>query len=150
MGQQIPRRDILKTASAAAGALAYAVSAERETGAQTPAPGQVTIGSVAYTPVPDYPIRPTRHADVRLTDAFWQPKVATNATVTIPFEVQKLTENGRTLSGNVLEAAILSLAAHPDPTLQAQVDASVQALSSRPERGNGGFEVAVAFYQATG
>ncbi|MFI5179055.1 MAG: beta-L-arabinofuranosidase domain-containing protein, partial [Vicinamibacterales bacterium] len=32
----------------------------------------------------------------------------------------------------------------------AQVDASVQALSSRPERGNGGFEVAVAFYQATG
>ena len=150
MGQPIPRRDFLKTASAAAGAIAYAVTADRGANAgQAPAPGQVTIGSATYTPG-DYPIRAKRHSDVRLTDAFWQPKVATNATVTIPFEVQKLTEGGRTLSGNVLEAAILSVAAHPDPALQAQVDAAVQALASRPDRGNGGFEVAAALFMTTG
>ena len=87
---------------------------------------------------------------VALTDTFWQPKVATNATVTIPFEVQKLTESGRTLSGNVLEAAILSLEAHPDPALQAQVDAAVQAMLARSGGGNNGFEVAAAYFLATG
>jgi DUF1680 family protein len=53
-------------------------------------------------------------------------------------------------NGNVLEAAILSLATHPDPHLQAQVDARIAALKQSPSRGNAGFEGAVTYYQVTG
>lgn len=151
MADPIARREFLKTASAAAGALACAARlpvAHAE--AQSASAGSVQIGSRAYTPVADYSIRAKRYAEVALRDAFWQPKVATNATVTIPFEVQKLTENGRALSGNVLEAAIYSLETHPDAALQKIVDSSVGSLAARPERGNGGFEVAAAWFQATG
>lgn len=151
MGRPIARRDFLKTASAAAGAFAYAAGHPlNEADAQTLAPADTRLSGTPYTPIPDYPIRPVRHSAVRLTDRFWQPKVGTNATVTIPFEVQKLTENGRTLGGNVLEAAILSLEAHPDPALQAQVDAAVQAQLARSGGGNSGFEVAAAYCLATG
>ena len=47
------------------------------------------IPSAAYTPA-DYPIRPQPYFAVALTDRFWRPKVATNARVTIPFEIEKL------------------------------------------------------------
>jgi DUF1680 family protein len=112
----------------------------------------VTISSTPYTPVPDYPIRPKRHAEVALRDTFWKPKVTTNAQVTIPFEFQKLNAGGgsRGLNGGVLEAAILSLQTHPDPAVQAQVDSRVAALKKAGYRGNSGFEVAVAYYNATG
>src|SRR5580765_2998145 len=149
MGRPVARREFLNTASAAAGAFAYAAG-HPLTEAQAPRPADTRLSGTPYTPIPDYPIRPVRHSAVTLTDTFWQPKVATNATVTIPFEVQKLTENGRTLSGNVLEAAILSLEARPDPALQAQVDAAVQAMLARPGGGNNGFEVAAAWFLATG
>ncbi len=84
---------------------------------------QVTISDSAYTPIPDYPIQPKRYSEVKMNDAFWKPKITTNAEVTIPFEVQKLSESGsrRGFSGGVLEAAILSLQTHPDAKLQAQV-----------------------------
>ena len=87
-----------------------------------------------------------------LKDAFWRPKVDLDARVTIPFEVQKLNPEGARMgfNNNVLEAAILSLETHPDPQLQAQVDARIQALKRSPYRGNTGFEVAVTWYQATG
>lgn len=56
-------------------------------------------------------------------DTFWKPKVAIDAEVTIPFEMQKAAEMERGFSRNVLEAAILSLKTHPNPGLQAQVEA---------------------------
>ena len=147
--RKLARREFLKTASAAAGAFAY-TAGHPLAEAQVPRPADTRLSGTPYTPIPDYPIRPVRHSGVTLTDTFWQPKVATNATVTIPFEVQKLTESGRTLSGNVLEAAILSLEAHPDPALQAQVDAAVQAMLARTGGGNNGFEVAATYFLATG
>jgi len=70
--------------------------------------------------------------------------------VTIPFEVQKSFETGRGPGGNILEAAILSLAIHPDPELQAQVDARVRQLKDARESGNRGFEVAATYYTVTG
>src|SRR5262249_1698587 len=108
------------------------------------------IGGDAYTSVRDYPIRPQPFFDVTLTDAFWQPKIAANATVTIPFEVAKFDEQERDFSHNVLEAAILSLKTHPDPALQARVDARIRQLREAPGRGNSMFEVAAAYYAATG
>jgi DUF1680 family protein len=134
------RRDFLKTASIVSGVLASAgVLAERDVAAGSAAGG-------------DYPIRPQAFADVMLNDTFWKPKVATNATVTIPLEVRKATERGR-LTGNVLEAAMQSLRTHPDAALQAQVDEAVRAIAARPPRGplsNDGFEVAATYFNTTG
>jgi len=146
MDSKVPRRDFLKTAQAAAGLLAYAAS-----DAQAQA-SDVTISASKYTPVPDYPIQPKRYSEVTMKDAFWKPKITTNAEVTIPFEIRKLTESGsrRGFGGGVLEAAILSLQTHPDPKLQAQVDASIQAMKQPSGRGNSGFEIAAAYYNATG
>jgi DUF1680 family protein len=95
-----------------------------------------------------YPIRATPFTAVRLTDDFWRPKVALNARVTIPQLAAR--DGGRGLEGNVLEAAIRSLQTHSDPELQRQVDARIAQLAARTPRGNSGFEVAVAYFQATG
>ena len=142
------RRDFLKAVPAAAGMTATALTAQaqsRPTSKSSPSP---TIGSAKYTPVQDYPIQPKRHWDVALSDRFWKPRIATNADVTIPFQIGKPT--GRGLTGNTLEAAMLSLKTHPDPKLQAQVDAAVQQLLQKPRAGNGGFEVAATRFQTTG
>ncbi len=90
MGSALDRRRFLKTASAAAGALAFAAARPGvEAEAQARRSADVQIGAEPYTPR-DYPIAAKRHVEVTLRDDFWQPKVARNATVTIPFEVQKL------------------------------------------------------------
>src|SRR5262245_29597077 len=118
MDRPLDRRDFLKAAPATATAIAAAIQ-------HPPLPEQQKsvypeIGAQPYTPS-DYPIRAKRHAEVRVSDRFWKPKIDTNATVTIPFEAQRFGESGRGLSGNVFEAAIYSLETHPDPKLQAQV-----------------------------
>src|SRR6185503_16021031 len=92
--------------------------------------------------------------EVSVTDAFWKPKIATNAEVTIPFEAQRKGAAGDGLSGNVLEAAIYSLQTHPDSALEALVRARIAAIArgenARRAMSNDGFEVAVAWYESTG
>ena len=144
----IPRRAFLKTVPAAASGLALTHRPRGADAIQHAAP--IRIASVPYQAARDYPIRPTRHSDVTLTDRFWKPRIALNAEVTIPMQVRTMAERNRELGGNVLEAAILSLETHPDPRLQAQVDARVQALKGTPARGNGMFEVAATYFAATG
>jgi len=150
---RVARRDFLKTVPAAAG-VNLAGGAVIDAAAQTkaPRPADVRLSGTAYQPVPDYPIRPKPYFEVKLTDAFWKPKVATNAEVTIPFEMQKAGETGRGLSRNVLEAAMLSLKTHPDPQLQAQVEARVRQLTEAQTGGNSnsGFEAAATYYHTTG
>jgi uncharacterized protein len=148
---RIDRRDFLKTTPAAAGILALGVrAAEQAPQAQSTYP---TIGAQTYKPITDYPIRAKRFSEVTLTDDFWAPKVKINAEVTIPFEAERI-ETGERLSGNVLEAAIYSLQTHPNPALQARVAERVEALRrllEEPRRlSNTGFEIAVAWYNATG
>ena len=154
MDNKVRRRDFLKTAQAAS-LLAYAAedSAANAAASKTKAAGsEVTLSGTKYTPVPDYPIQPKRYSEVKIGDAFWKPKITTNADVTIPFEVQKLTESGsrKRFGGGVLEAAILSLQTHPDAKLQAQVDASIALMKQAPGRGNHDFEIAAAYFNATG
>ena len=154
----VPRREFLKSASIAAGAAALAATV-RDAEAQTRPPAKaVRISSEPYTPVLDYPNRGVRYSDVTLTDLFWKPKVDLNAAVTIPQEVRKRTggastspgQAGRGFSGNVLEAAMLSLKTHPDSTLKALVDQRVAQLRQAPGTGNGGFEVAATWFHTTG
>ncbi len=149
---RIARRDFLKYASAAGAVARVAAttgdpSREGETQIAT---ADVRISAADYSPVPDYPIRPQRHSSVRMTDQFWKPRIVTNAEVTIPFEMQKLAEMERGFSVNVLEAAILSLAMHPDARLQAEVDAQVLRLQQSPRTGNSSFEVAATHFATTG
>jgi DUF1680 family protein len=153
--RDIGRRDFLKAAPAAAGALAFAAGADDLAGQSVPSAtaGQTNgarIGDAAYTAVPDYPRRAIPYFDVTVTDRFWKRKIDTNAGVSIPLEVRKLTETPRGLTGNVLEAAILSLRTHPNPQLQAAVDERIGELRRERWSGNSGFEVAAAYYLTTG
>ena len=146
------RRDFLRTAQAA-GVLAYAAQASTAADDSKPANKSAeTALSGSYTPVRDYPIQPKRYSEVKLKDTFWRPKVATNAEVTIPFEVQKLTESGtkKRFDGGVLEAAILSLQTHPNPQLGAQVETSIELLKQDTRRTNREFEIAATYYNTTG
>jgi DUF1680 family protein len=143
---RLARREFLKAAPAVAGAAAGALNASARGTAQTPG-RRPAIGAAKYAPVTDYPIQPKRHWEVTLTDRFWRPRVATNAAVTIPFQIAKSAAGPR---GNLLEAAMLSLKTHPDAKLQAQVDAAVRQLRDKPRPGNGGFEVAAARFCTTG
>jgi uncharacterized protein len=146
MAEPLDRRDFLKVASVAAGALVSSVETLAQAGKAAPAP---RISAQPYSPIADYPIQAKRFSEVTMLDSFWAPKIRTNAEVTIPFEVEKLSERG--LRGNVLEAAIYSLQTHPNDRLQAQVESRVAALKqAAQDRGNGGFEVAVAYFNATG
>jgi DUF1680 family protein len=154
--RKIARRDFLKAAPMTAGALASVASVPvhprdedvpRRDAAAAAAPASADAVS---TPLADYPIRPQPYFDVTLVDGFWKSKVDTNAGVTIPLEVRKLTETPRGLTGNVLEAAILSLRTHPDPRLQAIVHARIAELRREAWSGNSGFEVAATYYTVSG
>src|SRR5439155_3796473 len=135
---KIARRDFLKAASAAVSCAATATGAPPADAAQAKSTAKLDpkISGTPYTPALDYPIRPTRHSEVTVADSFWKPKIITNAEVTIPFEVQKLSETPRGFAGNVLEAAILSLQTRPDPQLQAQVDTRIQQMKAARGGGN--------------
>jgi DUF1680 family protein len=151
MDHDIARRDFLKAAPAAAGLIA--LSGDWPAIAPPPQQGYPDIGAQPYTPA-DYPIRAKRFAEVTLTDAFWKPKITTNAEVTIPFEASRGGVPGSGLSGNVLEAAIYSLETHPDAALRAHVEERIHTLAKTTEErqrlGNEFFEAAVAWYNATG
>lgn len=152
MNSSLPRRDFLKIVPAAAGLLSQSV---RHQSATAPAKRpDLTLSGARYTPRADYPIQPVRFSGVTMRDAFWKPKIDTNASVTIPFELRKFAETGRPINHNVLEAAIDSLQTHPDAALQARVDARIAELresaDANPSSGNGLFEVAAAHYFATG
>ena len=145
---KVARREFLKSTSAAAGAAALSrvLGVSAEAAQQS---SDVRITDARYRPGADYPIQPQRYSDVRLTDTFWKPKVDINASVTIPLEVRKY-EGQRDFGGNILEAAILSLKTHPNPTLQAQVDAQIRSTAQSGGRGNNRFEVAATLFNVTG
>lgn len=151
MDKRIPRREFLLAAPAAAGMLTAAaqVSSPGKSLPQRPA-----LRGTAYTPKGDYPRQPKGISEVTVRDDFWKPKILTNATVTIPFEIQKFIQAGRPISDNVLEAAIYSLEAFPDARLKAQVDSRIQeiktAQQAKPANSNAFFELAAASYAAMG
>jgi hypothetical protein len=151
MARDVDRREFLKTARNVAGVAAAAAAWPRmvDEGVAAQTPADTKIGGRSFSPA-DYPIQAKPFADVHVTDSFWKPKIDTNATVTIPVEVKKLTEGGRALTGNVLEAAMMSVKTHPDPALQAVVDTSVKTMASRTARGNNDFEAAATYFFTTG
>ncbi|MGE5360512.1 MAG: glycoside hydrolase family 127 protein [Bacteroidales bacterium] len=108
-------------------------------------------------PAPPDTIQPVRLTEVTFDDAFWMPRLETNRTVTIPFAMKQNQETGRiknfelaahvaegafcTRYGfddsdvyKVLEGASYSLAAHPDPQLDAAVDQVIAKIAAAQEK----------------
>jgi DUF1680 family protein len=106
--------------------------------------------------VTDYPITPTPFTAVTIRDAFWLPRLETNRLVTIPDVLRKCEEFGRVdnfrkaarrLPGayrgtmpfedtdvyKALEGAASSLAQHPDPGLEARLDALIDDIAAAQE-----------------
>lgn len=122
--------------------------------------GQVGVGQVGvglsvtqYTPS-DFPIQPKLFTEVTLKDNLWEPRMKTNAEVSIPQVFQYQTGLGASLTRGTLEAAIKSLQTYPDPELQAKVDSYIQGLKVAQEAkistSYGLFEPIVAYYNWTG
>ncbi|HYF68293.1 MAG TPA: glycoside hydrolase family 127 protein [Ohtaekwangia sp.] len=106
----------------------------------------------------DYPIRPVLFTAVKLTDAFWSPRIKTNHEVTIPFTLGKCESTGRiknfeiaaglkegvfqteftfddTDVYKIIEGASYSLQIFKDAALEAQVDSLIAliALAQEPD-----------------
>ena len=107
--------------------------------------------AVALEP-PLLKLRPLPFKDVTIQDSFWAPRRETNRVASIPFSLQKLEEAGnledmrlaarRATNGfrgpvfmdsdlyKALEAASYSLATHPDPALEKQLDDIIGLLAA--------------------
>ena len=62
----------------------------------------ITLGATGFLfctavaqPATDYPIQPVSFTQVHLTDNFWRPRLETNASVTIPYILDKCRTQGR-------------------------------------------------------
>jgi hypothetical protein len=111
--------------------------------------------SSAAGPRSDTPFRPVPFTAVRWTDAFWAPRLETNRTVTLPFDIAKCRETGRIdnfakaarlMPGpfrgirfddsdvyKIIEGASYSLALHPDPSLEATLDSLAALIAAAQE-----------------
>ena len=100
---------------------------------------------------PQAALRPVPVSAVRLEDTFWSPRLERNRTVTLPTQLHQCEETGRIdnfrrAAGKKqiefqgiffndsdvykwAEAAAWSLAAHPDPKLEAALDAVIQEIA---------------------
>jgi len=103
----------------------------------------------------DYPFEPVAFTSVRVTDAFWLPRIETNRTITIPYIMKMNEETGRVdnfrkaaglLKGphtgkryndsdifKIMEAASYSLMVHPDPALEKALDDLIAVIGKAQE-----------------
>jgi DUF1680 family protein len=103
----------------------------------------------------DYPVRPVAFTDVKITDAFWAPRLETNRTVSVPSALKMNEETGRVdnfrkaarlMTGpykgkryndsdvyKAMEGAAYTLMLHPDPALRKQLDDLVAIIGQAQE-----------------
>ena len=55
----------------------------------------ILLSVIAHAQRSDYPIQGVAFTQVKLTDAFWLPRLKTNATVTIPASFARCESTGR-------------------------------------------------------
>src|SRR6476646_1798213 len=113
--------------------------------------GALLVGSFDAQAPGDYPITPVPLAQVKVTGGFWQSKLETNRTVTIPHILDQNEKTGRVdnlrkgagkMAGDyqgrrfndtdvykIVEAASFSLVSHPDPALVKQLDALIALIA---------------------
>jgi len=104
----------------------------------------------------DYPIQPVPFTEVKMTDSFWQSRMETNRSVTIPHAFKKSEETGRidnfAIAGGlmegeqsgiypfddtdvykVLEGASYALMIRKDPDLEAYMDSVIALIAAAQE-----------------
>jgi len=103
----------------------------------------------------DYPVRPVSFTDVKITDAFWAPRLETNRTVSVPYALRMNEETGRVdnfrkaarlMTGpykgkryndsdiyKAMEGAAYTLMLHPDPDLRRRLDDLVTIIGRAQE-----------------
>jgi len=103
----------------------------------------------------DYPIRPVPFTAVRLTDAFWAPRLETNRTISVPYALRMNEETGRVdnfrkaarlMAGphkgrrfndsdvyKAMEAAAYTLRLHPDAGLEKTLDDLIALIAKAQE-----------------
>jgi hypothetical protein len=119
-----------------------------------------TLAAAAWAALPaapkkDYPLRPVPFTAVRVADAFWAPRMETNRVQTVWYDFRKCEETGRIdnfakaaglMKGpfrgipfddsdvyKVIEGAAYTLAVHPDPKLDAYLDALIAKIAAAQE-----------------
>ena len=113
------------------------------------------------TPARDYPVQPVPFTAVKLTDAFWAPRIEINRTATVPVAFQQCERTNRVdlfvraaqvLRGEepanrnppgypfddtdvykVIEGAAYTLSVHPDSKLDAYVDGLIDKIATAQE-----------------
>ncbi len=115
----------------------------------------LTIFATAFAQTTDYPYQGIPFNQVKLTDAFWTPRVETNRTATIPVSFQKCEEtcrvknfqNAATHTGKfqtiftfddtdiykIIEGASFSMSVHPDAKLDKYVDSLIAIVAKAQE-----------------
>ncbi len=118
-------------------------------------------GQAQPPPTGDYPVQPVPFTAVKLTDAFWAPRIEVNRTATIPVAFDQCERTNRVdlfvraaqvLRGEepahrnppgypfddsdvykVIEGAAYTLSVHPDPKLDAYVDGLIAKIAAAQE-----------------
>jgi DUF1680 family protein len=110
------------------------------------------LASIAWAATPGARLTPVPFNDVHVEDAFWQPRIETNRTVTLPHNIKMCEETGRVsnftkASGRMqgkfegiyfndsdvykmIEGAAYCLAQHPDKELEAHIDRIIDEIAS--------------------
>ena len=103
----------------------------------------------------DYPIKPLPFTQAQIDDSFWQPRIETAATVTVPYDFEKCEDSGRIANFDkaagklpgahqgifyddsdvfkAVEGAAYAMQVAPDPALQAYVDALIAKFAAAQE-----------------
>jgi len=115
-------------------------------------PGRCQVGEAR-----DYPIRPVPFTVVRVSDAFWSPRLETSRSVTIPHALDRCERTGRVenfavaaglapgvFQGRfgfddsdvykVIEGASYALALHGDPILERRLDEIISKIAAAQAR----------------
>jgi uncharacterized protein len=120
----------------------------------------VVFAACAGKPASDYPLKPVPMTSVKLTDAFWAPRQATDVNVTIGHEIKEVEATGRirnfelaaaALKGEkggvfatryafddsdvykLIEAASYALMLKPDKVLEAKMDEWIAKIAAAQE-----------------
>lgn len=106
-------------------------------------------------PIQDYPIQPIPFTQVAITESFWQPRIHTAATVTVPYDFQQCEDTGRIANFDkaagllpgahegifyndsdvfkVVEGAAYALQVAPDAALEHYVDSLIDKFAAAQE-----------------
>ncbi|HUF71042.1 MAG TPA: beta-L-arabinofuranosidase domain-containing protein [Longimicrobiales bacterium] len=108
----------------------------------------------------DYPVRAVRHDRVRITDAFWRPRIEANRNVSLDHCLTRFEQDSGFSVSKLIEAAAYMLTERPDAQLTARIEARIEPLlegierriedPSQAVRVSGHFlEAACAWFEAT-